>query len=443
VTFVATAAQLNVLLIMVDDLGYADLSCYGSTDMRTPHLDKLMSEGMRFNQFYANSCVCSPTRAALLSGCYPERVGIPGVVRLHDDDSWGCLTPDSIMLPQLFQKAGYRTSLIGKWHLGVQKDNRPNRRGFDEFHGFLLGMMDDYWEHTRQGFEQMRKNEATINPTGHATDLITQWSIARMKQDIEDDVPFFQYLAYNAPHFPVQPPEEWLAKVKAREEGITEVRAKMVAFVEHLDDGIGKVLKAVDDLGLRDNTIVFFTSDNGGLVRVGSNNGSLRAGKTHVYEGGIKVPACFRWPGHIKAGQQTEFRALTMDVIPTLAELCGIPVNHRIDGCSIASLLKTGKQAPFDRPEYFMWMQQKDKKTRQDTTKEALLYLDWKLVQNDWIRLKDRARAKYELYNIKDDPCEQNDMAAKMPEKTHEMLTRLEAHIAEMRRIPWKRTAGK
>jgi len=427
---------------MVDDLGYADLSSYGSTDMQTPQLDRLMAEGMRFNEFYTNSCVCSPTRAAFLTGRYPEMVGMPGVTRLHKRASWGNLTPDSVMLPELFQAAGYKTTLIGKWHLGIEDGDRPNQRGFDEFQGLLLGMMDDYWEHSRQGFQQMRRNEEKIHPEGHGTDLITQWSIEAIERDVKAGIPFFQFLAYNAPHFPVQPPEEWLEKVQEREPGIDPVRAKMVAFVEHLDDGIGKVLAAVDDLGIRENTIVYFSSDNGGLVRVGSNNGSLRAGKTDVYEGGIKSPAVIRWPARIAAEQQTNFRALTMDVIPTIAEVCGISIDHPIDGQSFAELLLTGKQNPFARPEFYMWMQndrtEKKKENRKDCSKEAVRFGDWKLVQNAWMPLHNRSEIKYELFNLAKDPSEENNVAKKYPEKTKQLTQLLETHIKKARKVQWK-----
>ncbi len=235
----------NVLVIMVDDLGYGDLSSYGAKDMRTPNIDKLMSEGMRFNEFYSNCCVCSPTRAALLSGRYPEFVGIPGVVRKLDHSNWGFLTTDSIMLPELFQKAGYHTTLIGKWHLGRRKENCPNQRGLDEFIVFLEGIID-YWTHEHLGENVMRKNQQIIDPEGHATDLITQWSIEAIQQCADSNEPFFHLLAYNAPHEPIQPPPEWLNKVQAREEGISEKRALIVALIEHLDDRIGKVLQSLD-----------------------------------------------------------------------------------------------------------------------------------------------------------------------------------------------------
>jgi len=415
----------NVLVIMVDDLGYGDLSSFGAKDVRTPHIDRLMAGGMRFTQFYANCCVCSPTRAALLSGRYPEFVGIPGVVRTHEKSNWGCLTPDSIMLPELFRKHGYRTTLIGKWHLGLQPRNLPNARGFDEFRGFLGDMMDDYWNHRRHGINYMRENGKTIDPKGHATDLFTQWTFDSLEAYASAPTrPFFHFLAYNAPHCPIQPPEEWLKRVMARETEISPKRAKMVAFIEHLDDGIGKVLASLDALGLRDRTIVVFTSDNGGKLLYGASNGPLRADKTHLYEGGIKVPTCVSWPGQIKAGQVTDFRALTMDVVPTMADLCGIPIAHEIDGRSFKQLLMEGRQAPFEHPVFHMWLQ--------GESKECMRHGDWKLV-------RDKAGTPFELYNLSEDPCEKHNLAAAEPERLRQMTGVLEAHIARARRVPWKR----
>ena len=420
----AETEKPNVLVIMVDDLGYGDLSSFGAEEMRTPHIDRLMSEGMRFNEFYSNCCVCSPTRAALVSGRYPEFVGIPGVVRTKPDSNFGYLTPDSIMLPDLFRKTGYHTTLIGKWHLGLRKPNRPNQRGFDEFHGFLGDMMDDYWKHTRHGINYMRKNEETVNPKGHATDIFTQWSIESLKARAAAKKPFMQLLCYNAPHFPIQPPEDWHEKVKAREKGISAKRAKNVAFVEHLDDGIGKVLKALDNLKLSQNTIVFFTSDNGGKLHYGASNGPLRADKTHVYDGGIKVATCVRWPGHIKAGQVTDFRALTMDILPTLADICGVPIKHEIDGRSFKKLLLEGKQEQFEHPVFHMWLQK--------GTKECLRHGDWKLV-------RDKPGGPFELFNMKVDPYEGQDLAKKEPERLKAMIGVLEAHMAAAKKVPWKR----
>jgi arylsulfatase A-like enzyme len=421
---VDNASRPNVLLIMVDDLGYGDLSCFGAKDLKTPHIDKLMSEGLRFNEFYANCCVCSPSRAALLTGRYPEFVGIPGVVRTHDENNWGYLTPESIMLPQLFQREGYHTSLIGKWHLGLQEPNCPNQRGFDEFQGFLGDMMDDYWTHRRHDINYMRKNEQEIDPEGHATDLFTQWSIDGLKRCATLNKPFFQFLAYNAPHSPIQPPEDWLSRVKAREKRISMKRAKIVALIEHLDNGIGKVLQALETLGLSKNTIVVFTSDNGGKLFFGASNGPLRADKTHVYEGGIKVPTCVKWPGHIEAGKTTDFTALTMDIVPTLANICRVPINHEIDGRSFKKLLLEGKQEQYEHPVFHMWLQKE--------TKECMRHGDWKLV-------RDKAGTPFELYNIKNDPSEKQNLAKQQPEKIKMMIKVLESHMIKAQSIPWKR----
>jgi len=414
----------NILMIMVDDLGYGDLSCYGAKDLKTPNIDKLMAGGMRFTEFYANCCVCSPSRAALLTGRYPEFVGIPGVVRTRDNQNWGHLTPDSILIPALFRKAGYHTTIIGKWHLGLNKPNCPNQRGFDEFHGFLGDMMDDYWTHRRHDINYMRMNEDEIDPKGHATDLFTEWSIESLKKCAVSGKPFFQYLAYNAPHTPIQPPPEWLEKVQKREPGIDEKRAKIVALIEHLDDGIGKVLKVLDESGLADKTIVAFTSDNGGWLPSGASNGPLRSGKTHVYEGGIKVTTGIRWPSHIKAGQQTDFRALTMDILPTFAEICGVPITHQIDGRSFKKLLLEGQQEQYEHPVFHMWLENK--------TKETMRHGDWKLV-------RDQAGTPFELYNIKSDPYETKNLATQHPEKLQEMIKVLEAHMHKASLVPWKR----
>ena len=311
----------NILLILVDDLGWGDLSCSSAEDLKTPNIDRLVQSGMKFNNFYANCCVCSPSRAALLTGRFPELVGVPGVIRTKDENSWGYLAPDAVLLPDLLKKAGYNTSIIGKWHLGLKKPNIPTSRGFDLFHGWLGDMMEDYYKQTRHDINYMRLNEKTINTAGtHATELFTQWSIETLKQNVKSGKPFFQYLAYNAPHTPIQPPDDWLEKVKKREPGMTDKRAGLVALIEHLDHGIGQVLKALKNLGLEDKTLVIFSSDNGGLLNKGANNGLYRSGKTHVYEGGIRVPMCASWPGEIMPGTETDHRALIIDIFPTLLE---------------------------------------------------------------------------------------------------------------------------
>jgi len=214
------SAAPNILVILADDLGYGDLSSYGATDLQTPHIDRLMLAGTRLDQFYANCPVCSPTRASLLSGRYPELVGVPGVIRTHASNNWGYLSPRATLLPTLLKKANYHTAIIGKWHLGLQSPNTPNQRGFDYFHGFLGDMMDDYYNHRRHDINYMRRNSQEIDPQGHATDLFTDWACDYLRDRANNDrpnkkKPFFLYLAYNAPHTPIQPPAAWLDKVKS------------------------------------------------------------------------------------------------------------------------------------------------------------------------------------------------------------------------------------
>ena len=215
----------NILLILTDDQGYGDLSSYGSTDLQTPNMDAIVEAGMRFDNFYANCPVCSPTRAALLTGRYQEFVGVPGVIRTNPADSWGYLAEDAILISDVLQKNGYHTGLVGKWHLGLESPNIPNERGFTHFHGWLGDMMDDYVKKRRHDINYMRLNKEEIDPPGHATDLFSQWAIDYINERKNAQNPFFLYLAYNAPHFPVQPPEKWLEKVKAREPNISEKKS--------------------------------------------------------------------------------------------------------------------------------------------------------------------------------------------------------------------------
>ncbi len=198
----------NILLIVVDDLGYGDLSSYGAKDLRTPHIDGFISEGMRFDNFYSNSPVCSPTRASMLTGRYPDMVGVPGVIRTDSDDSFGYLDNKAVLLPAVLKNAGYHTAMVGKWHLGLESPNLPNERGFDYFYGFLGDMMEDYYTHRREGFNYMRLNDKEIDPKGHAKDIFGVAANDYLKGRAGSDEPFFLYLAYHAPHPPIQPPKQ-------------------------------------------------------------------------------------------------------------------------------------------------------------------------------------------------------------------------------------------
>jgi arylsulfatase A-like enzyme len=418
----------NILIILVDDLGYGDLSINGGTDIQTPNIDRLFEKGMKFKNFYANCTVCSPTRASLLSGSYPDKAGVPGVIRTTRTNSWGYFSENIITLPQVLKPVGYKTALIGKWHLGLESPNKPNERGFDFFHGFLGDMMDDYWTHLRQGNNYMRLNNKEIDPEGHATDIFSDWAVDYINEAVEKESPFFLYLAYNAPHFPIQPPEAWLKIVKIREPNISEKRAKNVAFVEHLDAGIGKVIKALEETGQTKNTLIIFSSDNGGHLASGASNGNLRGGKQDMYEGGIKVPTCFVWKEKIKPGSSNNNLALTMDIYPTLCEITGIPVVQTIDGMSIYRTLLGEEQITNSRAVYFM--------RREGGRYSGLCYYavrqgQYKLVQNTPFE-------PMQLFNLETDPKEQIPLSS-TSEKFKDLRFKLSQHIRDAGNVPWQK----
>ena len=418
----------DVVFILADDLGFGDLSAMrpygGAEDVRTPHIDSLFADGLAFTLFRANCTVCSPTRAALMTGRFPASVGVPGVVRPWPADNWGCPAEDRVFFPELLRDAGYRTALIGKWHLGGDEHNgswnNPFDRGFDLHRGFRGGMLSDYVAHTRRFPGGIDRNVMTEPGTAgrHATDLFTDWAVDSLRQvriDREggDDRPFFLEIAYNAPHTPIQPPAEWVEKVTAREPGITPKRAKLVALVEHLDAGVGRVLAALDGAGLADDALVVFTSDNGGQLGAGGTNGPLRGGKGDLYDGGLRVPCAARWPGRIEPGTTTDVPATTMDWAPTLvafgsawtadesgADMHGVDLTDVLEGRGddgVAELLR-------DRALHFTRREGRPAEWAGKSS-DAVIAGDWKLVQN-------RPFQPRELFHLAEDPGETTDLAA-------------------------------
>ena len=423
----------NVVMILVDDLGYGDLSYMGAKDLQSPHIDSIASDGIRFSNFYANCPVCSPTRAALLTGRYQDLVGVPGVIRTHADNNWGYLIESAVLIPQPLKKAGYHTAIVGKWHLGLESPNTPMDRGFDHFHGFLGDMMDDYYNHRRHGNNYMYHDRTEIDPKGHATDLFTEWACDYINGR-ETERPYFLYLAYNAPHTPIQPPEEWVARVRAREAGITDRRAKLVALIEHMDDGIGQVLDTIRkrvDAGGR-QTVVIFSSDNGGQLSVGANNGPLRDGKQSVYEGGIKVATCAEWYGsdRIKAGSKTDFTAMSMDLYPTICDLAGAKIENSIEGRSILPTLLGKEQAPVRDLWYFT--RREGNLRYQGKTIDAIRRGPWKLLQNSPFE-------PLELYNVDADPLEENNLAHKNRAVFNQLSAELRKRLQIGGQVPWQK----
>lgn len=424
----------NILIILTDDQGYHDVSYYGTEDLQTPNIDALRKIGMRFDNFLTNAPVCAPTRAALLSGRYPDRVGVPGLIRFHPENNWGYLDPKTVLLPQKLKEVNYHTAHIGKWNLGLESPNLPNQKGFDLFHGWLEDMMDDYVIKRRHGKNFMRLNDVVIDPPGHATDLFTEWAVDYITEQAKDDQPFFLYLAYNAPHFPVQPPKEWSDRVKQRNPGLPEKRSNLIAFIEHLDSGIGKVIKSLKESGQYENTIILFTSDNGGHLPDLANNGPLRDGKQSMYEGGLRVPTLVSWPGQIAAGSSTNQLNLSMDIYPTLLQLAGVEINHPIEGRSFLNTLLGNTEAEEERVVYFT--RREGGLTYGGKAYHALRKGDWKLLQNSPYQ-------PMELYNLKTDPKEENNLIKSETAVFKEMNSILMQHIQEGGKTPWQKPGAK
>jgi len=418
----------NILCILVDDLGYGDLSIQGATDMRTPHIDELAARGRLFTRFYANSTVCSPSRAAMLSGKYPDMVGVPGVIRQNEQNSWGNLADSAVLIPEVLSTRGYHSALIGKWHLGLRSPDLPNEKGFDLFKGFLGDMMDDYWTHRRGGINWMRENGTEIDPEGHATDIFTDWTVDYLTKRKNEEAPFFLYLAYNAPHFPIQPPEEWLDRVKAREPKLSEKRAANVAFIEHLDANVGRVMQALRETGLDENTLVVFTSDNGGALRYAQSNGKLRGGKQDMYEGGIRVPTVFYWKDRIEAGSTSDNFAMLMDLFPTFCEVAGIEPPHPVDGISILPSLVGEEQDTGDR--YVFWVR-----------REGGIYGGKAYYAARRENLKALQNTPFEpvqVFNLESDEYEEQPMDPSTTEEYEQLRLRLQEHIRRAGAVPWQ-----
>jgi arylsulfatase A-like enzyme len=278
----------------------------------------------------------------------------------------------------------------------------------------------------------MRRNLQTIEPKGHATDLFSQWAIDYLAERRAKPQPFFLYLAYNAPHDPIQPPPESLAKVKQREPGITEQRAKLVALIEHMDDGIGRVLTALKANGQEQNTLVIFTSDNGGFLRAGANCGNLRGGKEDLYEGGIRVPMFARWPERIPSGTKSERVALAMDVLPTVCEAAKIPVKHTIEGVSILPTLLGQNQSPETRDLF--WMRREGGAKYQGQDYYAVRRGQWKLVHNSPFE-------PLQLFNLTEDPLEQRNLAQQETKVFQDLAAALRAQLQRAGGIPWQKIA--
>lgn len=417
----------NFLVILTDDHGHGDVSSYQGTDVRTPHIDRIGAGGIRFTAMRANCTVCSPSRAAMLTGRDADRVGVPGVIRTQPENSWGWFDPSVATLGDELRRAGYHTSLIGKWHLGLESPNLPNERGFDFFHGFLGDMMDDYYTHKRHDVNYMRRNAEVIQADGHATEVFTDWAIGHLRER-KDGGPFFMFLAYNAPHFPIQPPGDWFEKIQHRHPEMSPARARNVAFVEHLDHHIGRVLDALDTTGLAEHTVVVFAADNGGSIPHAQNNDPWRGGKQDHYDGGLRIPFMLRWPARVDPGMVSDYPGLLFDIFPTCLQLAGAELPGDLDAASLTPILRGETMATPERELYFV---RREGGPRGGKAYHALIHGDWKILQNHPFQ-------PYELYNIKEDPQEKRDLADAQPKVLQRLSLALGRRIQRGGVTPWQ-----
>jgi arylsulfatase A-like enzyme len=390
------AQRPNIIYIMTDDMGYGDLSCYGQKKYTTPNLDHLASQGVKFVNAYAAAPVCTPTRVAFMTGRYPARtpVGLMEPLRSPKLDSAYGLTSEIPSLAALIKQSGYETVLIGKWHLGFMPGQSPNKNGYDYFFGILSGGADYISFQGANGTRthDLYENDVKVYPQGYLTDLLTQKSVDFIKQ--KHNKPFFLNINFNAPHWPWQGPSDpaYPDSVGFPEGGSAAVYA---AMMKSLDDGVGKIMQALDDTQLSNQTIVIFTNDNGGERY--SDGGGLTNSKMTLWEGGIRVPAFVRWPGKISAGVTTQQVAITMDWTATILEAAGVKADKKIllDGIDLMPVL-TGKQKNVDRTLYWRIFQR--------TKHKAIRDGKWKYLRDE----KDEY-----LFDLSADQAEKNDLKTK------------------------------
>ncbi len=399
----------NVVLILADDMGWSDLGCYGGKDIRTPHLDSLARDGTRLTNFYSNGPVCTPTRAALMTGRWQQRVGLEWAI--YPGQKKPGLPASETSLARMLHDAGYRTGMFGKWHLGYRKEYGPNAHGFDEFEGLLSGNIDYYSKKERNGELDWYDNTTPKEEKRYSTDVITDRAVAFI--DRHHKRPFFLYVPYNGVHWPFQPPDK-PADVRQPATWVAGNRKDYAAMLERLDQGVGKMLAALRRHKLDGNTLVIFTNDNGGERY--SDNGPFFHHKATVWEGGIRVPCLLRWPGRVAAGKVSAQPGISMDLTATILAACKVspPRGRTLDGIDLLPLLARGKGAE----RTFFW-----RIDRNDRKQWAVRHGDWKYVRDGGIEL---------LFDLSADPGERKDVGYLHPARLKELRGKLADWQKEM-----------
>jgi arylsulfatase A-like enzyme len=418
----AAESKPNILFILADDLGWKDVGFHGS-DIKTPNLDLLAKGGVQLTQFYAQP-MCTPTRAALMTGRYPLRYGLQTSV-IPSSHTYG-LPTDEFLLPQALKDSGYETAIIGKWHLGHGDQKYwPRQRGFDHQYGPLIGEID-YFTHQQHGVVDWFRDNQQVTEAGYSTILLGNDAV-KLVEGHDVAMPLFLYLAFNAAHTPYQAPSEYLEQYKS----IADPNRRAYAgSITAMDDQIGRVVAALEQKKMRENTLVVFMSDNGGTrnamfagegdmsnVKIPCDNGPYRDGKASLYEGGTRVCALANWPGHIKPGTTVDGIIHVVDWYPTLVGLAGgqTAKSKPLDGMNVWSALSEGAPSPRTEIVYNV-----------EPFRAGIRQGDWKLI---WRTLLPAA---VELYNIADDPSEKHNVAAQHPDTVAALEKRANELAAEM-----------
>jgi arylsulfatase A-like enzyme len=427
------APKPNIVFLLADDLGYTDVGFHGS-EIKTPNIDKLATEGAKLEAFYVQP-VCSPTRAALMTGRYPMRHGLQvGVVR-----PWAQygLPLNERTLPQALQEAGYFTAICGKWHLGhFQRAYLPTQRGFLHQYGHYNGALD-YFTHLRDGGFDWHRNDQVCRDEGYTTKLLGDEAVRLIEQQ-DTSRPLFLYVPFNAPHSPLQAPQEYLDRYAHLADPKRRTYAAMVSCV---DDQIGRIVAALEKRGLRDRTLIAFSSDNGGPLQLGATNGSLRAGKGTLYEGGVRVSAFANWPGQIAAGTVVSQPLHMVDWYPTLLTLAGATLEQKLplDGRDAWPTISKGAATPHDEILHNIapgngairvgaWKLIVNGGRPEDGS-ESLAQADGQAKKGK--KKKAISADTVELFSIADDQSEKNNLAEQFPAKVSELRARLHAYAQE------------
>jgi arylsulfatase A-like enzyme len=396
---------------MADDLGYGDVGCYGNTYIRTPNIDALAAGGMRLTDYHSNGAVCSPTRAALLTGRYQQRCGINGVVTAKKHRETG-MPLSEITFAEVLKQKDYATGLFGKWHVGYPAEFNPIKQGFDEFVGFVSGNVD-YQSHVDQeGYADWWNGEKLEDEDGYTTDLITKYGERFIEK--HHAKPFCLYLAHEAPHYPYQGPgdgpERKVGDAHAFK-GRTDKKAAYKEMIEAMDAGVGKIVEKVRQAGIEKNTLIFFCSDNGPAGP--GSAGGLRGKKGTLWEGGHRVPAIAYWPGKIKAGSESDETIMGMDMLPTMAAMAGaeVPKQAEADGIDVSSVMLNNAKL---KPRTLFWQHKDQKAVRQGK---------WKLVVG---------KNKAHLFDLASDLAEKNDLAKTEKAVTAKMVKLLDRWQTEV-----------